>query len=84
VGRPRLGKVLDAVVSKAATLGDGAKDSQGIKGVIVAVCGPVGLGDDVVAAVSGVDDRRRDAVGGVEIYEELRVFIFLRWFELES
>lgn len=69
-GRPRIGKVLDSVISKAASLSGSPKDSGPIMGVIVAVCGPVGLGDDVVKAVGAVDGKRRDAVGGVEIYEE--------------
>jgi ferric-chelate reductase len=37
----------------------------------VGVCGPVGLADDVVAAVAGVDPVRRDQVGGVELFEEV-------------
>jgi len=37
----------------------------------VGVSGPVGLSDDVAAAVSAVDPLRRDQVGGgVELHEE--------------
>lgn len=39
--------------------------------MIVGVCGPVGLADDVAAAVSGVDPLRRDQIGGVELHEEV-------------
>jgi len=70
-GRPRIGKVLDSVISKAAGLGGGPKDSGSIMGILVAVCGPVALGDDVAKAVSAVDGKRRDSVGGIEIFEEV-------------
>jgi hypothetical protein len=65
------------VISKAAGLIKGRKDAGAIMGVIVAVCGPAGLGDDVTKAVGAVDAKRRDAVGGVEVFEELSVFSFL-------
>jgi hypothetical protein len=51
-------------------------------GVIVAVCGPVGLGDEVVKAVSKVDEGMRETIGGVDMYEELSVFLFLNDGEL--
>lgn len=41
-----------------------------LTGVCVAVCGPVGLGDEVARAVGCVEPKRRDQVGGVEIIEE--------------
>lgn len=39
--------------------------------MVVGVCGPVGLADDVAAAVGGLDAVRRDQVGGVELCEEV-------------
>lgn len=69
-GRPRIGKALDTVISKAVGLTKGPKDSGPITGIIVAVCGPTSLAEDVVKVVSAVEGRRRDAVGGIEIYEE--------------
>jgi ferric-chelate reductase len=51
--------------------GGGEKeDIQDITGVVVAVCGPVELGKDVVDAVGSIDRERRNRVGGIEIHEE--------------
>jgi ferric-chelate reductase len=72
--RPRFGKVLDAVISRAVSLGSGAKDAEAITGVIVGVCGPLSLSDEVAKAIGGVDVRRREAVGGIELHEE---YVFL-------
>ncbi|TFK24120.1 ferric reductase transmembrane component [Coprinopsis marcescibilis] len=69
-GRPRIGRALDAAIMRAVSLGAGHKDSQGITGLAVGVCGPTGLADDVVRAVSAVDSARKDQVGGIEIHEE--------------
>lgn len=41
-----------------------------ITGVVIGVCGPTGLGDDVVQVISQVDAGRRWAVGGIEMHEE--------------
>ncbi|KIM76946.1 hypothetical protein PILCRDRAFT_825962 [Piloderma croceum F 1598] len=70
-GRPRVGKVIDSVISRAVSLGSGAKDSEPLSGVFVGACGPVGLADEVVKVVGQVDGRRRKAVGGVEVHEEV-------------
>ncbi|KAG9311375.1 ferric reductase like transmembrane component-domain-containing protein [Chiua virens] len=69
-GRPRIAKVLDAVIARAVSYGSGVKAYMDITGVIVCVCGPVGLGDEVAEVVSEVDPGRRWAVGGIEIHEE--------------
>jgi ferric-chelate reductase len=68
--RPRFGKILDAVVSRAVSLGSGVKDAEDITGVMVGVCGPLTLGDEVAKAIGSVDVRRREAVGGIELHEE--------------
>lgn len=70
-GRPRIQSVLDTAIGRAVSLGAGAKDTQRISGVVVGVCGPASLGDDVSAAISRVDPARRDQVGGIEVYEEV-------------
>jgi ferric-chelate reductase len=75
-GRPRIAKVLDAAISRAVSLGAGAKDSERITGLLVAVCGPVGLCDDVAKAVGFVEPSRRDQVGGIEIHEEYVFAVF--------
>lgn len=69
-GRPRFSKVLDTAVSRTVGLDSGAKDDEKIAGLVVAVCGPTELADDVVKAVNGVEAIRRDQVGGIEIHEE--------------
>lgn len=69
-GRPKLGKILDAVISRAVSYGSGVKASMDITGVVVGVCGPAGLGDEVAQVISQVDAGRRWAVGGIEVHEE--------------
>jgi len=70
-GRARVAKVLDSVISRAVSLGSGAKDAEALSGIIVCACGPVGLGDEVSRAIGQVDGARRKAVGGVELHEEV-------------
>jgi ferric-chelate reductase len=65
-----LGKALESVLARCVSLGAGVKDDERITGVVVGVCGPVGMGDDVVKAVGKIEERRRRAVGGVEVHEE--------------
>lgn len=72
-GRPRLGKALDTVMSRAAVLSAGDPEEEerhGMKGVVVGVCGPSELGAEVVKTVSAVDSSRRSQVGGIEVHEE--------------
>ena len=68
-GCPRFSKVLDDAVSLAIGLGSRDNEKR-MTGLVVAVCGPTGLADDIVEAVSGVEAIRRDQVGGIEIHEE--------------
>ena len=72
-GKPRLLKFLEHAINRAVTLGhSNPKDEAlGLTGLIVGVCGPVAMADDVVAAVREVDPLRRDQVGGVEVHEEV-------------
>jgi hypothetical protein len=79
--RPRFGKVLEAVISRAVSLGSGVKDAEAITGVIVGVCGPLSLSDEVARAIAGVDVRRREAVGGIELHEEYVSFAFFSFFD---
>lgn len=71
-----MGKILEAAISRAVSLGAGAKDAERITGMLVGVCGPVELADDVVSTVGMVEPKRRDQVGGIEIHEEY-VFFFV-------
>lgn len=62
--------MLDTAISRAVGLGSGVKDDESITGLVVGVCGPTSLADDVVEAVNNVEAVRRDQVGGIEIHEE--------------
>ncbi|KAJ7100632.1 hypothetical protein B0H15DRAFT_456421 [Mycena belliarum] len=64
-GRPRLIAALEGAVIHATSSGAGERC-----GLIVGVCGPTGLADDVVKAVSHVNPKMRDEIGGIEIHEE--------------
>lgn len=70
-GRPKVAKILDAVMSRAVSYGSNVKASMDITGVVVGVCGPKGMGDEVAQVISQVDDGRRWAVGGIEMHEEV-------------
>ncbi|KAH9935347.1 ferric reductase like transmembrane component-domain-containing protein [Fomitopsis serialis] len=72
-GRPRLQKLLEGVADRTA--GSGGVD--GMTGVVVGVCGPPALGDEVGRVVRRLDPKRRKAVGGVELHSEY-VFALLR------
>ncbi|KAJ7621188.1 ferric reductase like transmembrane component-domain-containing protein [Roridomyces roridus] len=66
-GRPRLISLLESTVSLAVnTMGR----DESASGMIVGVCGPVGLGDDVTKSVGLVDPEKRDLIGGIEMHEE--------------
>jgi ferric-chelate reductase len=68
-GRPRLINAIEAIISRAGSTGSGDQS-----GLIVGVCGPVGLGDDVCKAVGLIDPAKRDEIGGVEMHEEYALF----------
>ena len=72
-GKPRLLKFLEHAINHVVNIGQSNPNGEALSltGVIVGVCGPVGLADDAAAAVSGVDSLRRDQVGGVELHEEV-------------
>lgn len=78
-GRPNLGQTLASVVDEARSLSVFKNDyrtsdlggtSAGPCGVIVGVCGPMGLTENVRKVVGDLDPSRRAAVGGVEIHSE--------------
>jgi hypothetical protein len=70
-GRPNFRKILDEATQGAVSLGFVAKDDEPITGMVVGVCGPVKMADDVSKAVSSIHPVRRDQIGGVEICEEV-------------
>jgi len=68
--KPKIGKILAATIERTTSFGSGMKDSDTLNGIIIGVCGPSGLGDQVSGAVRRADPKKRDAVGGIELYEE--------------
>lgn len=69
-GRPRFGRSLDTAISKGVALRPGDEEEDGMKGLIVGVCGPTEMGEEVVRAVNAIGSDRRDKVGGIEVHEE--------------
>lgn len=73
-GRPRIPKALESVVDRSCALFTKGREKRrgngALTGVIVGVCGPRSLGEEVKKAAGGVPANRRQAVGGVEVHEE--------------
>ncbi|KAI0635390.1 iron reductase [Trametes polyzona] len=72
--RPKLPGILSGVVDRSVALFSGGKERRRggstLTGVIVGVCGPASLGDEVRKAVAEFPAKRRKAVGGIELHEE--------------
>lgn len=70
-GRPKLQSTLATVVDRATMLFHGGRENRGAPaGVLVTVCGPQGLAEDVRKAVRGIEPARRRRAGGVELHDE--------------
>lgn len=73
-GRPRLADVLASTISATVSLSgptEQRKKDERNTGMVVGVCGPVELGDEVVRVVEWeLDAKRKRQVGGVEVVEE--------------
>ncbi|KAH7912891.1 hypothetical protein BJ138DRAFT_1111918 [Hygrophoropsis aurantiaca] len=67
-GRPRIGKLLDGVITDTMSSKIGGESRNG---VFVGVCGPVALANNVATVVKDFDVNLRKAVGGVELHEEV-------------
>ena len=64
-GRPKLQSTLATVVDRATMLFHGGRENRGAPaGVLVTVCGPQGLAEDVRKAVRGIEPARRRRAGG--------------------
>lgn len=76
--RPKLPNILQGVVNRSSALFSQGRERKrgggGLTGVIVGVCGPSGLGDEVRKAVAGFDPESRKRCGGIELHEE---YVFL-------
>lgn len=75
-GRPPLSQKLLNLVDRTCMSSEkrDARTMYGVQdelsGVIVGVCGPGGLAEQVRKVVSDIDPKRRKDVGGVELHEE--------------
>ena len=73
-GRPRINSVIDTAIDHACKLfasnGREHHASDKLSGLLVGVCGPSGLGEEVRKAVSSIDSSRFRKVGGIEVVEE--------------
>ncbi|PCH37162.1 hypothetical protein WOLCODRAFT_140747 [Wolfiporia cocos MD-104 SS10] len=67
-GRPRVTKIIENVVDRVTSFGNG---ESAMTGIMVGVCGPLALGEEVGRAVRRLDNGRKKAVGGVELHEEI-------------
>jgi ferric-chelate reductase len=67
--------VIDSVIDKACKLftpsGREHHASDKLSGVLVGVCGPLGLGEDARKAIRLTDADRFRKVGGIEMVEEV-------------
>ncbi|KAF6760556.1 ferric reductase transmembrane component [Ephemerocybe angulata] len=68
-GRPRFKNIMNNAIGNAMGLGT-AKEALGVSGVVVGVCGPISLGEQVVRSVGEIESATKSRVGGIEIHEE--------------
>lgn len=70
-GRPNISNILDTFIDSTSSSPKYFEPGTESKsGVVVGVCGPRGLGDQVRKVVGNVSSDHRRAVGGVELCEE--------------
>lgn len=74
-GRPPLSQILSNAIDQTCTSNKrdtrtlyGIEDK--LSGVVVGVCGPSGLSEEVRRVVGCADPKRRKDVGGIELHEE--------------
>ncbi|CAE6461442.1 unnamed protein product [Rhizoctonia solani] len=66
-GRPNLSAALENVLKRTEMVSTPVDPA---KGVMIGVCGPTGLSEEVWKAENAVNGEIRKKVGGVEVYEE--------------
>lgn len=73
-GRVGLTRTLDNAIARLSCVDSDAHDSEArdeqTGGMLVGICGPVGLGEEVRSVVDGIPIERQKQVGGVQIHEE--------------
>lgn len=66
-GRPRLEAMLNEFADQTKGL---ARSNDELSGLVVGMCGPLGLRDSVEAAQRSLSGKKRDSIGGVEVVVE--------------
>lgn len=66
-GRPRLGAMLDEFADETKGL---AISNKELSGLVVGMCGPLGLRDSVEEAQRCLSGEKRNSIGGVEVVIE--------------
>jgi ferric-chelate reductase len=73
-GRVGLTRTLDNAIARLSCVDRDGHDSEvrgeQTGGMLVGICGPVGLGEEVRNVVDGIPTERQKQVGGVQIHEE--------------
>lgn len=72
-GRVGLTRTLDNAIARLLCIDGDAHESTGDErtgGMLVGICGPVGLGEEVRSVVDGIPIERQKRIGGVQIHEE--------------
>ncbi|KAF7324746.1 Ferric reductase transmembrane component 5 [Mycena kentingensis (nom. inval.)] len=65
-GRPGLVNAMEGLIGRATS----GSPRSSVCGLLVGVCGPMSLADDVRKSVNIVDPGLRDKIGGIEVAEE--------------
>ncbi|KAF8634778.1 hypothetical protein AX15_000734 [Amanita polypyramis BW_CC] len=68
-GRIRLLSIMENAITRTTAGQDGAPQSA-TRGMLVGVCGPQRMNEDVTAAVNGISSNLRTQIGGVEMHQE--------------
>lgn len=75
-GRPDFISSIHSLIDRVTLVESGAGSKCGL---LVGVCGPTKLADDVSSQVGMVDARKRDLIGGVEVcHEYVSLYFFLQ------
>ncbi|KAH9482731.1 Ferric/cupric reductase transmembrane component B [Psilocybe cubensis] len=69
-GRPRIVNFINLTLQRIIALRSSSQNDVKLTGLIIGVCGPLSLADDVAKAVSNAEVSQRDHAGGIEVSEE--------------
>ncbi|KAK2460219.1 hypothetical protein APHAL10511_007754 [Amanita phalloides] len=69
-GRKHLMSVIENVITRATNSASGTTETFSQRGLLVGVCGPRGMGQDVCVAVADIDPKMVGRIGGIEMHHE--------------